>query len=80
MVVINADQVVSQFQLLLTQVKGGEEFSIRDDSGTVIARLAPPQSKMLRISGLDAGSVRVADDFNAPLPDDILRGFEGDSP
>jgi hypothetical protein len=29
--------------------------------------------------GMDRGKVHIADDFDAPLPDDIQRAFEGDS-
>jgi hypothetical protein len=28
--------------------------------------------------GMDAGKVWIADDFDAPLPDDIQRAFEGE--
>lgn len=29
--------------------------------------------------GMDRGKVRIADDFDAPLPDEVQRAFEGDS-
>jgi len=29
--------------------------------------------------GMDRGKVRIAEDFDAPLPDDIQRAFEGEA-
>lgn len=29
--------------------------------------------------GMDRGRVRIADDFDAPLPDDLQRAFDGDT-
>ena len=74
---LNAEQVVEKFNDLLAQVQEGEEISIHDSSGKVIARLAPPRLLSPRIPGLDADTVQIADDFNAPLPDDLLDSFEG---
>ena len=31
-----------------------------------------------RASGMDAGRVWIAEDFDDPLPDDVLAGFEGE--
>ena len=35
------------------------------------------KKKTLRPFGLCAGQFRVPDDFDDPLPEDIIRGFEG---
>ncbi|WP_206754736.1 hypothetical protein [Microcoleus sp. FACHB-68] len=44
----------------------------------LIAELKPiAGSKQLRSFGLCAGEFTVPDDFDAPLPADILREFEG---
>ena len=29
--------------------------------------------------GMDAGRVKIADDFDAPLPDDLQRSFDAES-
>lgn len=43
-----------------------------------IAELRPiPQTKLLRPLGLCEGEFTVPDDFDAPLPEDILSQFEG---
>ena len=41
-----------------------------------VARLVPFAPPGRRPLGLDAGKVWIADDFDAPLPDDILADFE----
>ena len=39
--------------------------------------LNPSASAVPRPIGLAKGEFTVPDDFNAPLPEDVLRGFEG---
>ena len=44
--------------------------------------LVPPKSsptKALRPLGMDEGLVTIADDFDAPLPNDLQRSFEGET-
>jgi prevent-host-death family protein len=55
---------------------GGVEFVITK-AGKPVARLAPIESerKIRRFGGLK-GRLRLADDFDAPLPDDIIAEFE----
>jgi prevent-host-death family protein len=63
---------------LLSRVELGEEIVI-SNRGIPIAKLVPFQSSSNRRSSLgqDKGLFVVPDDFNAPLPEDILAGFEG---
>jgi len=79
MLVLSAEQVVERFEDLLLQVQSGEEVIIHDETGRIVARLAPPLRQLPRVPGLDAASVQIADDFDAPLPDDILRAFDGEA-
>ena len=44
---------------------------------TSVARLVPIAAPGKRPLGLDKGKGWIADDFNAPLPEDILADFEG---
>ena len=62
----------------LHQVEAGETLVIvRDDEA--IAELTPiVSSKQLRPFGLCAGDFTVSDDFDAPLPEDLLSAFEGE--
>ena len=61
----------------LHQVEAGETLIIvRSDKP--IAELRPiSSSKQLRPFGLCAGEFTVPDDFDAPLPEDLLNAFEG---
>ena len=61
----------------LHQVEAGETLVIfRSDKP--IAELKPiVNSKQLRPFGLCAGEFTVPDDFDAPLPEDLLNAFEG---
>jgi hypothetical protein len=56
-----------------------ETLLIRSRVGLRIAELKPiaPSSKQLRPFGLCAGEFTVPDDFDAPLPEEILNAFEG---
>ena len=46
-------------------------------AGRPVARLIPVgRPKEERILGLDRDTVVIADDFDAPLPDDLLAEFE----
>jgi prevent-host-death family protein len=63
---------------LLDRVKAGEHLVVTD-SGRPVAELRPVVSTRTapRPFGLASGAFAVPDDFDAPLPDDILMEFEG---
>jgi len=62
---------------LLELLCHGEEFTILKD-GQEIARLLPSTPVLPpRVPGTAAGMIKISPDFDAPLPDDILAGFEG---
>jgi antitoxin (DNA-binding transcriptional repressor) of toxin-antitoxin stability system len=56
-------------------VQRGEEIIIARD-GEPIARLVPLRTAVKRVLGADRGLVKVADDFDAPLPPELLAEFE----
>ncbi|MFZ9737613.1 MAG: type II toxin-antitoxin system Phd/YefM family antitoxin [Prochlorotrichaceae cyanobacterium] len=61
----------------LNQVEAGETLVIFR-SEKPIAELKPfVNSKQLRPFGLCAGEFTVPDDFDAPLPEDLINAFEG---
>lgn len=62
----------------LYQVEAGETLIIVKANKT-IAELRPitTPSKQLRPFGLCTGEFTVPDDFDAPLPEDIVSAFEG---
>ena len=70
----------SQFSKLLRRVATGEEIIITN-RGVAVARLIPVStSGRARKLGAFRGSFKVPDDFDAPLPDEILDLFEGRQP
>lgn len=62
----------------LQRVKAGEAFVILEEDKPV-AEITPVAGNgpQLRPYGLCAGEFEVPEDFDAPLPDDILYAFEG---
>jgi len=72
---VNVHEAKTHLSRLLARVAAGEEVLI-SRAGTPIARLVPvgkPRGK--RKAGRFVGKGRVDDDFNAPLPEDVLRQF-----
>ncbi len=62
---------------LFQQVRKGEEVIILEN-GYELARVIPSkQPKTLRVPGMDEGKIIFASDFVEPLPEGILRAFEG---
>ena len=78
MITVNMHEAKTNFSKLVRRVLNGEEVIIAR-SGTPVARLGPVerQGEGRRVPGSAKGLVTVRDDFDAPLPDDVLDGFEG---
>lgn len=73
---VNVHEAKTHFSKLLDRVLQGEEIVIAK-AGTPIARLVPiAEPPALRRPGSARGELFVAPDFDAPLPDDVLRLFE----
>jgi prevent-host-death family protein len=71
---VNVHEAKTHLSRLLERVERGEEVVI-SRAGTPVAKLvAVPAAK--RVLGADRGRVRIAPDFDAPLPDEILADFE----
>lgn len=62
---------------LVDQAAAGEEIVIAK-AGKPVAKLVPlDRPRARRALGSLRGRLRVPDDFDAPLPEDVLRAFEG---
>ncbi len=73
---LNVNEVGINLPRLLERVRRGEEIIIAE-SGRPVARLVPvDQPSAQRVPGSAAGQIVIADDFDAPLPDSVLRAFE----
>ncbi len=68
----------TELSRLVDEVVAGEEVIIQR-AGKPIARLVPvaPVLKPSRVLGGLAGQLSVPDNFDDPLPDDMLDAFEG---
>jgi prevent-host-death family protein len=74
----NIHEAKTNFSKLLQRVALGEEIIIAK-AGVPVAKLVPVYAeKPKRTLGLYKGQIWMADDFDAPLPDDILAGFIGE--
>lgn len=74
---VNIHQAKTHLSRLLQRVAAGEEITIAR-AGVPIARLVAVEPKnKIRPLGFARGQVWVADDFDAPLPDDLLKAFYG---
>jgi prevent-host-death family protein len=74
---VNVHEAKTQLSRLLQRVTAGEEIVIAN-RGVPVARLVPVvQAKSHRELGIEGGRVKMADDFDAPLPADILAAFQG---
>jgi prevent-host-death family protein len=60
---------------LVDQVHAGEDVVITR-RGEQVALLVPVRRSQARQLGMDRGRYSVPDDFDAPLPDEVLRTFE----
>ncbi len=73
---VNVHEAKTHLSRLLEQVATGEEIIIAK-AGRPVARLVPiDKSVGERALGRDRGVVWIADDFDAPLPEDVLEEFE----
>ncbi|MEH2105635.1 type II toxin-antitoxin system Phd/YefM family antitoxin [Nostoc sp.] len=75
---VNIHQAETNLSELLLRVEHGEEIII-SDRGIPVAKLVPFRTSSNRRDSLgqDKGRFVVPEDFNAPLPDEMLAAFEG---
>jgi prevent-host-death family protein len=77
MKLVNIHQAKTTLSQLLESVQAGEEVII-SKAGKPLARLIPYHlEKKPRTPGYWKGRVKMADDFEDPLPPEILAGFMG---
>jgi prevent-host-death family protein len=73
---INIHEAKTHLSRILRRVAAGEEFVIAR-AGDPVARLVPIRKATGRSLGRDRGLFEVPEDFDAPLPEEVLRDFEG---
>ena len=73
---VNVHEAKTHFSRLLGRVELGEEITIAK-AGKPVARLVPVKSrKGRRIPGTAKGKIFLAENFDEPLPEEIIRSFE----
>ncbi len=77
---VNIHEAKTHLSKLLQRVAGGEEIIIAR-AGVPVARLTSVEPKRtVRPLDLDRGLYQVPEDFDAPLPAEILAAFGGEEP
>lgn len=73
---VNVHQAKTHFSKLLERVRRGEEIIIAK-AGKPVAKLVPLGGDgARRTPGSARGKIVLAEDFDAPLPEDLLDAFE----
>ncbi|WP_250537052.1 type II toxin-antitoxin system prevent-host-death family antitoxin [Caballeronia sp. AZ10_KS36] len=73
---VNIHEAKSQLSRLIEAAVSGEEVVIAK-AGTPVVRLVSVEQKPKLRLGLMKGKIKIADDFDAPLADEVLATFEG---
>ncbi len=79
MPIVNIHPAKTHFSKRIEQIQRGEEVVIAK-AGVPVARLVPYVPKQPRIKppgGMQGQGFWIADDFDAPLPEDLQAAFEG---
>ncbi len=74
--IVSTHEAKIHLSRLLARVATGEEVVIAK-AGRPVAHLVPVEQRPRRVLGQDEGLFEVPDDFDAPLPADVLASFEG---
>ena len=74
--IINIHEAKTHLSRLVEEVSAGEELTIAK-AGKPLARLVPIKpARQVRKPGFLKGKIRIANDFDAPLPSEMLDAFE----
>ena len=74
--VLNLYEAKTQLSALVEEAAAGAEIVIAK-AGRPMAKLVPFRTATRRRPGRAKGRIWMADDFDAPLPEALLRAFEG---
>lgn len=75
---VNVGEAKTNLSALIERAERGEDVVIAR-AGRPVVRLVPIRSEE-RVFGTDRGRFVVPDDFDAPLPSDVLAAFSGEKP
>ncbi|MDX2145546.1 MAG: type II toxin-antitoxin system Phd/YefM family antitoxin [Rhodospirillaceae bacterium] len=78
MAIVNVHEAKTHLSRLLARVAGGEEIVI-GKSGKPIAKIVPFTPKVQPLKpGIAKGKIWIADNFDDPLPEEIMKVFRGE--
>lgn len=74
---VNIYEAKTKLSQLVDKAAAGEDVVVSRNGKPLarITRLEPPRRRVR--FGVLKGKIRIARDFDAPLPDEVLAGFEG---
>lgn len=74
---VNIYEAKTKLSQLVDKAAAGEDVVVSRNGKPMarITRLQPPRRRVR--FGVLKGKIRIARDFDAPLPDEVLAGFEG---
>ena len=73
--IVNIHEAKTHFSKLVNSVIHGDEIVIAM-AGKPVAKLVPTDKKPERRFGVLKGKIKIAKDFDEPLPEEILADFE----
>ncbi len=78
MAIVNVHEAKTHLSRLLERVKAGEEI-VLGKAGKPIAKIVPfsPKSEP-RKPGIAKGKIWIAENFDDPLPEDMMKVFRGE--
>lgn len=77
MAIVNIHEAKTHFSKLVDRAMKGEEVIIGKSGKPVVKLIAIQYVPPKRVPGALKGKIKISDDFDAPLSDDILEEFEG---
>jgi prevent-host-death family protein len=75
---VNIHDAKTNFSKLINQVLKGDEIIIARDGKPVVRLVAYSETLHERHGGQLRGLITISEDFDAPLPDDLLKQFYQD--
>ncbi len=75
---VNIDQAKADFSKFIDRALQGDEIIITSRDGKPLIRFVPhTEETHTRRGGQLKGLLRISEDFDAPLPEDVIADFEG---
>ena len=74
---VNIHEAKTHLSRLVEEVSNGQEIIIAKAGKPMAILTGISAAKPIRRPGFLKGKIRIADDFDAPLPEDLLDAFEG---